>query len=500
LTTFLFYHSLSDLPAAVDIVSGLKPYRSPVQRALRRLKEIGAEVATYQAATSRYRQLAALARATEKLNDLSEYVAANVTRQERTILEGIIYRWRRLVSEASGEVGASEETGPVANPYVAGNPVMGDLFVGREDILRRLVELWNKEGQCPSVVIYGHRRMGKTSILHNLGGRIGPRTIMVDFNMQRVGMITNTGEMLYNLALAMYDALSTDQREKLGEPDEDAFIHHNPYISFDRFLKQFERIRARRRFIITVDEFELIEHMIVEGHLEARLLAFWRGLIQTYPWYIMAFAGLHTLQEMTQDYWNPLFGSVKAIPVSFLNHEAAWRLITQPTPDFTLDYDPEAVERIISLTNGQPYLIQLIGHGLVTRFNRQTFEEGVERPWRFTVADVETIINSPELYRDGDAYFSGVWRLAEQGAPGQQAILTRLTLDPATTAELAHLTGMSLEQTEAALRTLKRHDVLHRIDELYISYSDHPDDILTGDMWDFTVELMRRWVARRDEN
>jgi CRP-like cAMP-binding protein len=500
LTTFLFYNNLSDLPSAIEIVSQLKTYHSPVQIALEHLKEVGLEVATYQAATSRYQKLAALARSTDRLNHLSEFVSAHVTKQERTILEGIIYRWRQLVGKAGREVGASEEIGPIANPYVAGNPVAGDLFVGREDILHHLSELWNnEEAQSPSVVLYGHRRMGKTSILHNLSKVIGPQMVIINFNMQRVGLVRNTGELLYNLALAMYDSLSLDQQEKLGEPDETQFIQRNPYTIFDRFLKQFNRIRAGRRFIITVDEFELIEQMIVEGQLEARLLAFWRGLIQTYSWYIMAFAGLHTLQEMTQDYWHPLFGSVKTIAVSFLSYDAAWRLITQPVPDFVLDYEPEAVERIISLTKGQPYLIQLIGHGLVREFNRQRFEEGIEREPRFSFADVELIINSPDFYDEGDAYFAGIWRLAENRSTGQRAILTVLAKGRATTDTLASLTGLSVEQTMIALRTLRRHDIVRRIDEFYLSYSNQPENILTDDMWDFTVELMRRWIIRQHE-
>jgi hypothetical protein len=42
--------------------------------------------------------------------------------------------------------------------------------------------------------------------------------------------------------------------------------------------------------------------------------------------------------------------------------------------------------------------------------------------------------------------------------------------------------------------------VVQRIDEVYILHSDHPDEILKDDIWDFTVELMRRWVARREED
>lgn len=270
----------------------------------------------------------------------------------------------------------------------------------------------------------------------------------------------------------------------MKEPDETHFTAHSPYTAFDCFLKRLDQVRADRRFIVTVNEFELIEQMITEGQLEPRLLDFWRGLTQTYLWFIMAFAGLHTLQEMTQDYWHPLYGSVTAIPVSFLSHEAAWWLITQPTPDFPLDYDADAVEHIIALTHGQPYLIQLIGHGLVTRFNRQTFEEGVERERRFTLADVEAVIDTLEFYREGDFYFTGVWVQAETGEPpGQTAVLRALAQSetgmPAE--EIARQAGLAPEEVGRTLETLARHDVVME----------------ENGRWQFTVELMRRWVAQR---
>ena len=494
MAAFLSYDDLSDLPRnqVFSEKPGFSPIRPTVLTALSRLGEVGAEVAAYQDSTSRVNQLAALARATDDLDDLDEYIATQVMAPEQYILRRIIQQWRRLVSEAGGEVGRAEEIGPVANPYVAGPPVVGDLFVGREDILRRLEELWGGEGQRPSVVIYGHRRMGKSSILHNLGARFGTQTVVVDFNMQRAGLVASTGELLYNLALALYDA--GEETRVFGknlvsfeEPHEQQFTAHNSYTAFDRFLKHLGRVRARRRFIVTVDEFELIEKGIQEGQLEPRLLDFWRGLIQTYPWFVMAFAGLHTLQEMTRDYWHPLFGSVTPIPVSFLGHAAVWRLITQPTPDFSLDYDREAVERIITLTHSQPYLAQLIGHGLVTRFNRQTFEEGKEQERRFSLADVEAVVNAPEFYRDGDAYFTGVWRQAESSnPPGQTTVLRALAQSEAgmPVGEIAHRVELTPEETRRALETLAQHDVVMEIEE----------------RWQFTVELMRRWVRNQIRN
>ncbi|MBN1936361.1 MAG: ATP-binding protein [Anaerolineae bacterium] len=449
--------------------------------ALERLGGIGAEVAAYRDATSRANKLAALARATGELDDLDKYVQAEVVAPEQYILRRIIRQWRRLVSEAGGVTGRAQVAGPLPNPYVAGNPVEGNLFVGRDDIMRRLEELWSGAGQKPSVVIYGHRRMGKTSILHNVGARFGSQTAVVDFNMQRVGFVASTGELLANLALALYDSLPNAAERGLAEPSVSDYSTGNPYTAFDRFLKQLARVRARRRFIVAVDEFELIERDVLEGKLELHLLDFWRGVIQTYPWFVMAFAGLHTLDEMRHDYWHPLFGSVTAIPVSFLAPAAARQLITNPSPDFDLDYDEAAIRQIIDLTHGQPYLVQLVGHGLVSRFNRQTFEEGVERERRFAAADVQAVIGAPDFYRDGDAYFTGVWRQAETTQPAGQVEVLRVLAQAQgglSADEIAQRCELASENAQSAIKTLHQHDVLAE----------------TDGRWQFTVELMRRWV------
>jgi WD40 repeat protein len=490
MATFIHYYTLSPLPKAVDIVKQHgyatlltlenAAIRPTVINALIHLGEVGAEITTYQDATSKVNKQAALLRATDTLEKLEQYITDEVFPPEQAILQQIIEKWRKLVSEEGGEIGRAIDIKPVANPYIVGNPVTGSLFVGREDIMRRLEELWMPE-QRPSVVIYGHRRMGKTSILKNLGARFGSNTVIIDFNMQRIGGVNSTGQLLYYLTIKLYDSLSSNQQVRLKEPDRENFAQ-DPYFALDRFLQQLNVMQLGKRFIIAVDEFEKIEEWIKEKRIEPELLDFWRGLIQTYPWFVMAFAGLHTLREMTENYWNPLFGSVTAISVSFLSPKGAEQLIVQPTPDFELDYDSDAIEQIINLTNGQPYLVQLMAHTLVTRFNYQTFEEGIERERRFTLEDVEAIINTKEFYLAGNAYFQGVWEQAEKSkSTGQGIILTVLSQTDLSLAEISDQTALSLAQVQSALDTLQRHDVVMQRDGRFF----------------YTVELMRRWVAEK---
>lgn len=494
LARFLDYADLSELPAAigesqqlsqaVDNYTTSIPIRPMVLNAIARLAEVGAEVANYQAATSKINKQAALLRATDDLDALDKYVLAEVAVPEQTILRRIVRQWRGLVSVVGGTIGRVEIPKHIVNPYIAGNPVKDPLFVGREDILKRLEELWGKPGQCDSVVLYGHRRMGKSSILQRLSSmKFGTPTKVVDFNMQRVGRVESSGQLLFYLALAIYDIWGEGTKTGLAEPKQEDFSL-DPYIAFDRFLKRLDRVRDGYRFIITVDEFESIEQQIEEGRIDPFLIGSWRGTFQTYPWFIMAFAGLHNLEEMRRDYWNPLYGSVTAIRVSFLPTAAATKLITQPTDDFPIDYDLGAVERIIALTHGQPYLVQLICDNLVIRFNRD-IREGSKRDRRFTIEDVDAVINSREFYEgNGTAYFNGVWVQARDSKPdGQLEILKVLAASSLSLTDLANQTNLSLDIVQDALKTLQNHDVIEESNGKYT----------------YTVELMRRWVQERQD-
>ena len=99
-------------------------------------------------------------------------------------------------------------------------------------------------------------------------------------------------------------------------------------------------------------------------------------------------------------------------------------------------------------------------------------------------ADVKAVIGAPEFFRDGDAYFTGVWVQAETSQPpGQTAVLRALARSEAgmPVGETAERAGLTAEEVEGALETLKRHDVVMEED----------------DRWRFTVELMRRRVAQK---
>jgi hypothetical protein len=282
------------------------------------------------------------------------------------------------------------------------------------------------------------------------------------------------GEVLMAISDAISDAVGCT-------PPTDADLLNIPYRTFERYLKQVEA-HLSGGLIVALDEFEKIEELIEAAKIPKDFMGYLRGLVQMSSKVAFAFAGLHTLEEMTADYFQPFFASVIPIHVGFLQPGATRQILANPDEDFPLDYTPEALDKIYALTAGQPYLVQLVGFQLVRRYNDYVFEQGRLRDPVFTVEDVEAVINDPEFFKRGRYYFDGVWGQATRGASGQQAILKALAPHPEGLSldALAQVTAMEEETLQEALKTLKRHDVVQEREG----------------GWQIIVELFRRWVLQ----
>ncbi len=453
-----------------------EPYlRSTTWQALKGLCRVVEDTQLILKATSKSARAFALARAIGQLKEILDN-ADTLPQAEKDLILDIAQTWQEALESIASNVGNTSITKPVENPYVIGDPVEGDLFVGREDIMRELEELWITNSHKQSVVLFGHRRMGKTSILRNVAKSSGADTQVVYVNLQPLGAISEgMGEVFLAISDEISDAIN------LSPPDTDELLKL-PQRTFKLYLQQAIQKLDNKRLIIALDEFETIEDLINAQQLPPNFMAVLRGFVQMSPKIAFAFAGLHTLEEMTEDYFQPFFASVIPIRVGFLNRATTRQLLANPNPDFLLTYEAEAMDRIYDLTSGQPYLVQLLGFLLVRRYNEQTFEEGKPRERIFTVADVDAIIEKNELFQNGRYYFTGVWGQAGQDAPGQQDILKALATYSGSCSRdmLQELTGLDETTINNALEILSRHDVI----------------VETEGNLKFAVELFRRWVVK----
>ncbi len=436
------------------------------------LSQVVENVRILEQSRSRYQRSLALNRALGSLTNILNHPEI-LPEAERALIVDIAETWKESLLQIASEVGEITITEPVRNPYFVGPPVEGHLFVGREDIIRQLKELWLKGNQLQSVVIYGHRRMGKTSILRNAVDCLGEGVQLAYINLQGLANADGLGDVLIGIS----DAIS--QEVEIPPPSDDEYLN-SPQRTFQRYLQQVINNLGDFGLIIGLDEFEKIEELIEAGKIPENFMEYLRTLVQMSPKIAFALAGLHTLEEMTADYFQPFFASVvPPIKVSFMTEDATAQILENPGfEDFQLGYTPEALRKIYTLTRGQPYLVQLLGFQLVRLYNDSVFEMRHKRDAIFTVSDVEAVVSNPAFFQGGRGYFDGVWGQAADGATGQQDILKAIAPIPSglTLAELA----TRCDVTQDALETLKRHDVIEEV----------------GEKTQIVVELFRRWVLQ----
>jgi AAA ATPase domain len=418
----------------------------------------------------------ALNRALGQLDKILKQSSKIVTAEKDLIIK-IATAWQNALLSVASEIGEKVILEPVISPYTIGDPVEGDAFVGRKDIINELAELWRQNKSVQSVVLYGHRRMGKTSILRNINRHLGKDVSLAYVNMS---LVTNTKSETDILMLICDQIAITTGITAPTNKDFSDF----PQTTCRRYIQEVVERIGQRRLIIALDEFEVIDDLINAQKIPPEFLAFLRGLVQISPNIAFAFAGLHTLEERIANYSDPFFASFIPIPVGFLSLGATRQLLANPAdPDFPLDYTPETLDKIYQLTAGQPYLTQLVGFQLVRHYNNQVFEEGRTRDPMLTINDLNIVIQDPVFFDRGRYYFTGVWNQASQDIPHQQTILTALAPHPGglSMAELITATNLSVTELTAALKILERHDVA--------AYDQ--------EKWRISIELFRRWVIDR---
>ena len=167
--------------------------------------------------------------------------------------------------------------------------------------MRQLEDLWiGRRYQLQSVVLYGHRRMGKTSILLNAANCLDSGIKVSYVNLVGLGdSPQGVGEALMAISDAIFETVKIT-------PPNDTDLLNLPYRTFERYLKQIEA-NLEVRLIIALDEFEQIEQLIEAGKIPKDFIGYLRRLVQMSPKIAFAFAGLHTLEEITADYFSTFF-------------------------------------------------------------------------------------------------------------------------------------------------------------------------------------------------
>lgn len=443
---------------------------------LRRFSRISQDVDSALRQESSYNQRQVLSGVQDRLDSLLMEIS-RTSEKEAFRFRPIAAQWRLVINTYIRELAeAAELRQEIDSPYITGIPLTDQqvIFVGRTDISTRIEQLL-ADRRRPPLLLYGQRRMGKTSLMLNLGRML--RTTIVPLFVDLQGAPSQANDhagFLYNLARAMIDSAS-EQRQMLLLPLRRAELAQDPFTRFNEWLDEVEKILGQNTALLLLDEFEALDHAFDENRFDpVRVLGMLRHLIQHRPRFKVLLAGSHTLDELQR--WSSYLINVQVVKIGYLKEAEARQLVEHPVDDFTLRYEPAASQRVLDLTRGHPFLVQLLCEELVALKNEQ---EPAQRRLAL-LTDVEAAV--PEALNHGRLYFSdiqqnqidkvGVDLLIYLAAQGAGAVLSRKALEKWAPPQ----NGFS-----HALDLLLQRDLIEPV----------------GNGYRFQVELIRRWFAQQ---
>lgn len=460
-----------------DLAAG--DLEGPASALLRSFSRISQDMEAALRQESAYNRRLALSGVEDRLDGLVRELTRSGERYA-VRFRPIANKWRQIVAEHVRELaGAVEARQEIDSPYVIGVPLteMQEIFVGRTDVSARIEQLL-LDRRRPPLLLYGQRRMGKTSLLTNLG-RLLPSTVVplfVDLQGPATRANDHTG-FLYNIARGMVSSAER-QRGLALPPLTREMLAVDPFTRFDEWLDEIDQVLGQNTALLALDEFEALDGALTEGRFdETAVMGMLRHLIQHRPRLKVLLAGSHTLDELQR--WSSYLINVQVVHIGYLKEDETRQLVEQPVRDFALRYEPDASQRVLDLTRGHPALVQLLCAEIVALKNEQP--PAVRRLARLD--DVEAA--APEALSHGSFFFADIER--NQVNAAELALLRFLAaqgegamVSPEIIARQFPGGNGNEDELYRALDLLVRRELIER----------------TGAGYRFQVELIRRWFVR----
>jgi hypothetical protein len=288
---------------------------------------------------------------------------------------------------------------PPRNPYIAGK-ALGDerSFFGREDTFR-LVETVLSSADQNALVLFGQRRIGKTSILLQLRSRLPSelfRPVYFDL-MDRARKPFST--VLYELAATIAGEFNLPQPQVADFAEGDHFR--------ESFLPSLYRhLEKDWRPVLLLDEFDVLD-VAAEEQLPATAAAraffpYLRRLMEGEPLLAFVFVVGRKAEDLSIDI-KATFKAARYQRISVLDEESARSLVRLAEAEGSLRFTTAAIDRLLSLTARHPYLTQLMCQLL---FDLAYAALPSDTP-TVDVSDVEAVV--PKVLEAGENVFEWIW-------------------------------------------------------------------------------------------
>lgn len=366
-----------------------------------------------------------------------------------------------------------------SNPYIVGNPVTGESFFGREELLQQAENTFRTPG-LPAVVIYGQRRIGKTSILRELQRRLkasGSPVVYLDL----MDMANKPfGELLKLLARTIAKEIQLPNNSIPQTFDDEGIIFQRDFLP-----QVYGALATNQRIVLLFDEFDVLDiaqrERLSPTVAANKFFEILREWMREEPKLFFGFVLGRELNDLDTDFF-ATFKSGLSHRVSVLDRETVQKIITAPS---SLRYTDEAVEKIYRLTHGHPYFTQLLCKLAFDHIFNQTQSKS-------SIVDDNTIeLLIPLAFSSANNVFEWIWK----GLPPAERILTSalagLLPDNGNSATRDDLLT-TLQTSRLRIITGELRNAPDRLVEYQLLEKD-------GDGYHFLVPLFHRWTKKYKE-
>jgi hypothetical protein len=250
---------------------------------------------------------------------------------------------------------------------------------------------------------------------------------------------------------------------------DEARFDAKPFVALEEWLDAALARIGERRILVCLDEFEKLGSAIAERRVSDGILDDLRHFMQHYEPLNFLFCGVQLLEDLGPG-WSSYFIGTRPIEMLYLEPNEARELLTDPDPEFELEYAGGVVDAVLEMTRCQPYLLQLLGSGLVVQANQR----------QRRVATLEMLEDAiAPSFTAGAPYFANLWdeytgKTAAEQEVGRQFLLAL--------AQGKRLPVMTSDEGQAAVRWLVRYHVIEQDER---------------GRYRFEIPLVERWVRER---
>ncbi len=366
------------------------------------------------------------------------------------------------------------------NPYVAGNPIRGDKgFFGRQDTL----DWVRRELQKPntnSLVLFGQRRIGKTSLLLQLERIIKTENFLPVYFELHDQTSRSLNIVLTNLARSIRKTVRFELPIPTVRDDPGDFFQN-------KFLKSlYDHLEKNCRPVVLFDEFDVLDQPIdnrssTQPTAGTELFPLLCRLIAEDTRLAFVFAVGRRTEDLTLDF-KSTFKASSSHEIWVLDQADAEKLVRQAEENNTLRFTDDAVTRILSLTHCHPYLTQLLCQRI---WDRAHTNNSSIIP---VVDSLQVDASIPDALAAGQGGIGWLWEGLSPAEMVYASALVEIADEGKIISEEDVVKVLSNHNTwrlftsevEAAPTTLVKRRILERVDDKR--------------KYRFAIELLRRWI------